>query len=298
MPVRESQLCDEQDGLDARAAEDPYCAIDYAFYVPGQFNTINPVDVSLGPEGPRLLREIKRRARARLGRMIGLGELAALARQEMEIHNREDAALASATAILIEKLRTREITAYGLPALRNGERDVAADYVAIPWERLLHASITIDISNRVGAATADDTDDWPARRDKTFHGVQFETAEVLTLWPDTKSDDQTNGAGQATYLHTEKRGSALNERQKASPRMKRGRGRIAKYNWQPIITGLGATLHANGIPSPGDGGQARLEESVRNQFPPDQCPSESQIRSVVSKVMKAHLDSLNEEAGK
>ncbi len=56
------------------------------------------------------------------------------------------------------------------------------------------------------------------------------------------------------------------------------RGRKPKYQWESVITGLSAKLSADGLPKAGDGGQAKLEEWVSEQFPIDRCPSQSLIR--------------------
>jgi hypothetical protein len=65
----------------------------------------------------------------------------------------------------------------------------------------------------------------------------------------------------------------------------RPQGRRPKYDWEPVVAGLGAKLFADGVPSRGDGGQARLEEWVANQFPPDKQPAKSVIRKKVVQVI-------------
>ena len=79
---------------------------------------------------------------------------------------------------------------------------------------------------------------------------------------------------------------------------KPNRGRRPKYNWTPVITGLGAKLAADGLPQPGDGGQARYEAWVHAQFDPHNCPTESTIRARVVMMIKAHRHALNADPSK
>jgi hypothetical protein len=77
---------------------------------------------------------------------------------------------------------------------------------------------------------------------------------------------------------------------------KQGRGRPTFYSWELVITGLGARIFAEGLPKKGDGGQAKLQEWVKDQFPSDSCPSNSRIKEVVVGVLNAHREALDPKA--
>lgn len=72
---------------------------------------------------------------------------------------------------------------------------------------------------------------------------------------------------------------------KASERP-RPRGRPPRYDWPRVEAVLLQRLSDDGAPAAGDGGQARLEDLVESLFPPDDCPSESLIRTKVSAFIK------------
>ena len=67
------------------------------------------------------------------------------------------------------------------------------------------------------------------------------------------------------------------------PGEKRGGGRKPKYEWEPVRRMVMQKLREDGAPKKGDGGQAKLEKFVAEQFLPDACPSEAQIRDKVAK---------------
>jgi hypothetical protein len=71
---------------------------------------------------------------------------------------------------------------------------------------------------------------------------------------------------------------------------KRGVGRPSSYNWVPAITALGIKILAEGIPTKGDGKQAKLQELVKDQFPLDNCPSDSRIKEVVVRAIRSHRE--------
>jgi hypothetical protein len=72
-----------------------------------------------------------------------------------------------------------------------------------------------------------------------------------------------------------------------------GRGKRRRYKWGPFLAALRQKLVDDGVPERGDGGQAKLETWVRNQFPADQCPAQSVIRQKVAKEIAARRAELN-----
>ena len=50
-------------------------------------------------------------------------------------------------------------------------------------------------------------------------------------------------------------------------------GRKATYQWGPIMDELRMMLMDDGVPEPGDGGQAKLESFVKSRFSADYLPS-------------------------
>ncbi|WP_297367317.1 hypothetical protein [Acidocella sp.] len=77
------------------------------------------------------------------------------------------------------------------------------------------------------------------------------------------------------------------------PARRRGGGAKSKYDWPALERELGAKLAAEGLPSPGDGQQSRLEIWVRDWFAKcDQYPAESLVREHVVGVIEAHRKAL------
>jgi hypothetical protein len=73
---------------------------------------------------------------------------------------------------------------------------------------------------------------------------------------------------------------------------KRGGGQRAKYDWAKVTEVILCYLQENGVPAPGDGGQAHLERLAASTFHSDYCPSESSIRPKVSDIIKGYRESL------
>jgi hypothetical protein len=76
------------------------------------------------------------------------------------------------------------------------------------------------------------------------------------------------------------------------PKKKGPGGKPRKYNWEPVLKKLRDDLVDEGAPAANDGGQAKYEKFVRDQFPPDNCPGESIVRVRVCETIKAFRDSL------
>ena len=71
-----------------------------------------------------------------------------------------------------------------------------------------------------------------------------------------------------------------------------GKTRRGRYDFRSATLKVSTELHASGIPERGDGGQARLEELVRLEFPAEKCPATSTIRKMVSEVIEAHRQAI------
>ena len=69
---------------------------------------------------------------------------------------------------------------------------------------------------------------------------------------------------------------------KVKPKERRGR-----YNWEPALQKISEEIFANGLPKPGDGGQARLERHAIATFPVDGCPTESVIKEKVRTILQS-----------
>jgi hypothetical protein len=72
------------------------------------------------------------------------------------------------------------------------------------------------------------------------------------------------------------------------------RTRKGRHDWGPASQKISAHIYANGLPEPGDGGQARLEKLAMSMFPLGKCPSESAIRARVVKAIELARAALNE----
>ena len=70
---------------------------------------------------------------------------------------------------------------------------------------------------------------------------------------------------------------------KPKPKTREGR-----YNWEQAIVKINASIFADGIPKPFNGGQAKLERLAMATFPPDRCPAESVIRRRVSAIIREY----------
>jgi hypothetical protein len=126
-----------------------------------------------------------------------------------------------------------------------------------------------------------------------WHDVLFPRETLMELWLAFDAVSKTS----APYAAAKTESPSVPQTISDAP-SQRSRGRRPKYRWTKILTSLGARLHSDGIPEPGDGGQARYEKWVAEQFPPDSCPSESVIRDRVAQVIAKHKQLLEGEAGK
>jgi hypothetical protein len=77
-----------------------------------------------------------------------------------------------------------------------------------------------------------------------------------------------------------------------TPPRKSGRGRPPRYDWEKSVRAVNAKLIADGVPTPGDGGQTALEALARSKFHADRCPTGSRFREKVVELIQAHKEAL------
>jgi hypothetical protein len=114
-------------------------------------------------------------------------------------------------------------------------------------------------------------------------------------WPYGGGDEAPDAA--AVSVRTEPASEALPAfpPEPKAPERSRPGGRPPRYDWPRVEAVLLQRLSDEGAPAAGDGGQARLEELAKSLFLPDDCPTESLIRTKVSGFIKEFRRGLGAE---
>jgi hypothetical protein len=276
------QLGDLRIALEARAAEQPYTPLAGAFDKPWLS------DNYVGQSWAKTARAIRARARQREQRMVSFVDLRDQLVRERDRSLYGDKLLEMASARLQGALAAGRLTAFG-------RRHEGSEHEPIKATVFMDSAISINWWDMVESES----------NGRRFDEVQFKTAEVLTVWPAVPYPDlplaprqETGTLSASQPVKPEFRSGAPEKPARTNSARKERRGRRPKYDWEPVILGLGAKLAAGGWPARGDGGQAKLESWVREQFPADSCPAESVIRAKVANAIAAHRRELGVEAGK
>ena len=161
------------EALEARAAPEPFYAVKQGYFPDHHFS----------PDGPRLLRAIRARARQRTGRLVAFADLAAELRGEIECQARMQCLLQHATLDIMETLRKTQIVAFGQRRHPNGKPNPGAPHDAVHIELLIHPAVTLELWNEIGIDVDADLSTRRVREGLAYDDVRFRTSDILTLWP-------------------------------------------------------------------------------------------------------------------
>ena len=250
------QLGDLRIALEARAAEQPYTPLAGASRKPWF------ADSYVGQSWAKTARTIRAGARQREQRLVSFVDLRDELVREHDRSVHGDKLLEMASAQLRGSLAAGRLTAFG-------RRHEGSEHEPIKTTVFMDAAISINWWDTVESEAS-------GRR---FDEVQFKTAEVLSVWPAVADLDLPLAPRQGTGtlsvsqpVKPELSSGAPEKPARTNSLRKERRGRRPKYKWEPVILGLSAKLAADGWPAAGDGGQAKLEAWVRDQFPAEFVP--------------------------
>jgi len=138
------------EALEARSSAAPFCIWEPSILDSETWDGHSFKHVAWSPTGPKMLRWIVRRLRAKHGRVVPFGEAADLLREELEAVARYNAHVEEARQELITALRARTLVAWGKRDARRGEPNPAAEYEAIPQNLFLDDLVSVSEWGTVG----------------------------------------------------------------------------------------------------------------------------------------------------
>jgi hypothetical protein len=171
------------EALEARAGvsgDGPYYAIRWA---KDSYHSDRSAHTEFSPKGPSMLRWIRRQHRRTTGTLVSFSALAHLLREEIAADERTSQQLKEAKIQLCDRAASGLLVAYGISLDSDGNLSAGASVQAIPATVFKYPAITITEWDEVHADTTKPIKYWHNKKLPQFEDIQFNTSEVLALWP-------------------------------------------------------------------------------------------------------------------
>jgi hypothetical protein len=171
------------EALEARAGvagDGPHCAIRWAH---DPHDSDSSVLTAFSREGPSMLRSIRREHRRTAGTLVSFSTLACLLREEIAADERTSQQLDEAKVQLCDRAAGGLLVAHGISLDPDGNLSAGASVQVIPATVFMHPAMTITEWDEVHADTTKPIKYWYNKKLPKFGDIQFNTSEVLTVWP-------------------------------------------------------------------------------------------------------------------